>query len=331
LENIITDLKDDLINFIENKGFTINKNSLNILVESELLCFNKNITFLFSDLLLPLINKFPEFEEIINRYGGNSKLASSFIEEILNKDRGEDYSVENYYSIEDKYNDRFQIIDNCMRYAKENNRFVINESDIVLSILDIHDNDFPSYDNGEYSDKNLQTPYNTISHIVGHFSEHLWVKNDDIRWELTNISKKNYDIAISFAGEDRKIAEEIAEKLNKLGIRVFYDNFERANLWGKDLYAHLSNVYGEKAKYCLMIVSKSYAEKHWTNLERQAAQAKSFREKHEYILPLRLDDTKISGLLPTTGYIDIRDTNICEIVDLIIQKISQASNARPIK
>ncbi|PGT77455.1 hypothetical protein COD15_01635 [Priestia megaterium] len=218
-----------------------------------------------------------------------------------------------------------------MRYAKENNRFVINESDIVLSILDIHDNDFPSYDNGEYIDKKLQTPYNTISHIVGHFSEHLWVRNDDIRWELTNINKKNYDIAISFAGEDRETAEEIAEKLTKLGIRVFYDNFERANLWGKDLYTHLSDVYGEKAKYCLMIVSKSYAKKHWTNLERQAAQAKAFREQHEYILPLRLDDTKISGLLPTTGYIDIRDTNISEIVNLIIQKISQVSNPRPVK
>lgn len=31
---------------------------------------------------------------------------------------------------------------------------------------------------------------------------------------------------------------------------------------------------------------------------------------HEYILPVRLDDTEISGLLPTTGYIDIRATQL---------------------
>lgn len=334
MENIIAGLIDDLKNFITKKGFTINENSLNILIEGELLCFNKNISFFSSDLLLPLINKFPEFKEIINKYGGNSKLAPNFIEEILNRTRDynerDKYSVEDNYSTEDTLNERFLTIEGCIRYSKENNRLVINESDIVLSILDIFDNDFPSYDNGMINDKNLHTPYNTISHVVGHFSEYLWVKIDDIRWELSNLNKKNYDIAISVAGEDRKIAEEIAEKLVKLGIRVFYDNFEKANLWGKDLYTHFSDVYGEKAKYCLIIVSKSYEKKHWTNLERQAAQAKAFREESEYILPLRLDDTKIPGLLPTTGYVDIRDTNISEIVELIIQKISQTLKTKPI-
>ncbi|MED4690408.1 toll/interleukin-1 receptor domain-containing protein [Peribacillus frigoritolerans] len=332
MENIIVGLKDDLISFITKKGFTINENALNILIEGELLCFNKNISFFSSYLLLPLINKFPEFKEIINKYGGDSKLATEFIEEIIDRNidyDGDKYTVEDNYSTENWLNERFQTIDGCIRNSKENNRFVINESDIVLSILDIYDNAYPPYDNGLFNDINLQTPYNTICHIVGYFSEYLWVKNDDIRWELSNLNKKNYDIAISFAGEDRKTAEEIAEKLIRLGIRVFYDNFERANLWGKNLYTHLSDVYGEKAKYCLMIVSKSYEKKHWTNLERQAAQAKAFREEHEYILPLRLDDTEIPGLLPTTGYVDIRDTDISEIVELIIQKISQTPNTKP--
>lgn len=70
-----------------------------------------------------------------------------------------------------------------------------------------------------------------------------------------------------------------------------------------------------------MIVSKNYAEKNWTNLERQIVQAKAFRENSEYILPLKLDNTEIPGLLPTIGYIDIRQTNINEIVKLIIDKI----------
>lgn len=335
MESIIDVLKDDLIKFLEKKGFKINENSLNILIEGELLCFNKNITFLSSRLLLPLIRRFPQFKEIINKYGGNSKLAATFIEEILDKykehDKNEEFSVEVYYSTESIWNERFRVIDNCIRHAQENNRLIINESDILLSILDLHDNDFPSYENEAWTDYNLQTSYNTISHLISHFSKYLWVKNDDIRWELSDLNKKNYDIAISFAGEDRKIAQEIAEKLSELGIRVFYDNFERANLWGKDLYTHLSDVYGEKAKYCLMIVSKDYSKKHWTNLERQVAQAKAFREEHEYILPLRLDDTAIPGLLPTTGYIDIRYTNINEIVDLITQKIAQTKNTRPIE
>lgn len=333
MENIIDGLKDDLTNFITKKGFSINQNSLNILIQGELLCFSKGISFLSSRLLLPLINNFSEFQNIINKYGGNSMLATKSIEETLDKyreyEKDEGYSVEDNYSTEDKLNERFRVINNCMRHARESNRFLINESDILLSILDLHDEEFPPYENGTWNDQNLESSYNTISHLIGNFSEYLWVKNDDIRWELSDLNKKNYDIAISFSGEDRKIAKEIAEKLTRLRIRVFYDNFERANLWGKDLYAHLSDIYGgEKAKYCLMIVSQSYAKKHWTNLERQAAQAKAFREEHEYILPLRLDDTEIPGLFPTIGYIDIRYTTINEIVDLIAQKIMHTTNIK---
>ncbi|MCT4477086.1 hypothetical protein N0U24_07925 [Peribacillus frigoritolerans] len=51
MENIIVGLKDDLISFITKKGFTINENALNILIEGELLCFNKNISFFSSYLL----------------------------------------------------------------------------------------------------------------------------------------------------------------------------------------------------------------------------------------------------------------------------------------
>ena len=331
MERIVSFIENDLISYITTKGFTINENALNIFIDGELSCYNRNIALFSSDLLLPLISRYPKFREIIDKHRGDSNGAIKFIEKTLDKARDcndrDHYYVENY-SMESWSNCRFEIINGCMKYAKENNRFIINESDIVLSILEIHDDTFPSFDNGSISDVRLHTSYNTLSHVVGYFNECLWVKNEDIKWELSNLHKKNYDVAISFAGEDRKLAEEIAENLSRLGIKVFYDNFERANLWGKDLYAYLSEVYGKKAKYCLMVISENYAKKHWTNLERQAAQAKAFREKHEYILPLRLDDTEIPGILPTTGYIDIRNTSINEIVNLIIEKISQVSNAK---
>ena len=45
-----------------------------------------------------------------------------------------------------------------------------------------------------------------------------------------------YDVTISFAGEDRPVAERLASLLVTKGLNVFYDEYERANLWGKDLY-----------------------------------------------------------------------------------------------
>jgi hypothetical protein len=134
-------------------------------------------------------------------------------------------------------------------------------------------------------------------------------------------TSSEFDIAITFAGEDRRIAEEIANKLNSNKVKVFYDNFEKATLWGKDLFDHLNDVYKNKATYCLMIISKDYKEKQWTNHERKAAQARAFSQNKEYILPLKLDDTEIPGLNETVGYIDFRNSNSDEIVALINKKL----------
>src|SRR3982074_236488 len=60
-----------------------------------------------------------------------------------------------------------------------------------------------------------------------------------------------YDVALSFAGEDRGIVESIARQLVDCDVKVFYDEFVTHELWGKDLFQHLSAVYRDKAKYCL--------------------------------------------------------------------------------
>jgi len=74
-----------------------------------------------------------------------------------------------------------------------------------------------------------------------------------------------YDVAISFAGEQRREAEAIASRLRAAGVSVFYDAYEQADLWGKNLYDHLPAVYEHRARYCLMLVSAAYGAKVWTN------------------------------------------------------------------
>jgi hypothetical protein len=61
-----------------------------------------------------------------------------------------------------------------------------------------------------------------------------------------------YHVALSFAGEDRAYVDMIAENLKARGVRVFYDDYEKADLWGKDLYVHLTQIYRAKARYTLM-------------------------------------------------------------------------------
>lgn len=132
----------------------------------------------------------------------------------------------------------------------------------------------------------------------------------------------SYDIALSFASEQRDYVEKVASILTKEGIKVFYDKFEESSLWGKDLYEHLDDVYRKKSKYCIIFISKEYSNKIWTNHERKSAQERAFRENAEYILPVRFDDTEIPGVRSTIGYMDARKKNPEELANIIKIKLN---------
>ena len=132
-----------------------------------------------------------------------------------------------------------------------------------------------------------------------------------------------YDVALSFAGEQRPYVLQVAQGLRTHGVRVFYDDYETDNLWGKDLYAHLTEVYQHKCRYCVVFVSKEYAAKVWPTAEFKSAQARAITEKGEYILPTRFDNTSIPGLLHTVGYIDLETTSPEELEELIVKKLGK--------
>ena len=132
-----------------------------------------------------------------------------------------------------------------------------------------------------------------------------------------------YDVALSFAGENRDIVDKFADLLRSKDIKVFYDKYEDAQLWGKDLIDHLVNIYGRKARYCVMLISQYYPLKKWTELERISAHDRSFRDANEYILPIQLDDTEVPGITETTGYRDLRQHSMESIVNLLGQKLRE--------
>jgi hypothetical protein len=100
---------------------------------------------------------------------------------------------------------------------------------------------------------------------------------------------KKYHVALSFAGEDRKYVDEVAKRLQKDGVKVFYDKFEETKLWGKDLYSYFSDIYQNQAFFTIMFISEAYKEKLWSNHERKSAQSRAFSENREYILPAFFD------------------------------------------
>ena len=132
-----------------------------------------------------------------------------------------------------------------------------------------------------------------------------------------------YDVGLSFAGEQRDYVKQVARALTSRGIRTFYDDYEQGTLWGKDLYAHLSEIYQYKCRYCVIFVSKEYAAKVWPSRELQSAQARALEEKEEYILPARFDDTAVPGLLDTVRYIDLNEKTPDQLAILILEKLGK--------
>jgi TIR domain len=140
------------------------------------------------------------------------------------------------------------------------------------------------------------------------------------RFKISNAQPYDYDVALSFAGEDREYVEMVAKALKAAGVKVFYDLFEKATLWGQNLGDHLSEVYGKRSRFVVVFISKHY-HKAWPTHERQIAQARAIRERTIVFLPARFDDTEIPGLPSTVGYIDLRTVTPEELADVILEKL----------
>lgn len=146
---------------------------------------------------------------------------------------------------------------------------------------------------------------------------------------MSGTESYEYDVALSFAGEDRHLAEDLAHRLIHLGLRVFYDQDQQAALWGKDLYQHLQTIYRDKARFCVVFISASYIKKHWPRHELKQAQARALIEDREYILPLRIDDTQVPGMNRTTAELDLRSNSMDVVSRLLFEKLRQEADAPP--
>ena len=134
-------------------------------------------------------------------------------------------------------------------------------------------------------------------------------------------ASRKYDVALSFAGENREYVEQVAKHLVELDVTVFYDLYETADLWGRDLAVHLGNIYSRDSHFVVMFASRHYAEKAWPNHERQHALARHLNGQTGRILPVRIDDSDIPGVPSTVGYLDARAVSPERLAELIRQKV----------
>lgn len=114
----------------------------------------------------------------------------------------------------------------------------------------------------------------------------------------------DFDVAVTFAGEDRAFVEAVVSQVKANGFTVFYDEDAKAEMWGADLPEYFADIYERRSRFAMMFVSAHYAAKAWTRLERRSVLARAMQDSSPYLLPVRLDSTELPGVRSTIGYLD---------------------------
>ena len=130
-----------------------------------------------------------------------------------------------------------------------------------------------------------------------------------------------FEVALSFAGEQRNYVEGVAGALQRRGVAVFYDEFESVRLWGRSLAEELQDIYENRANCVVMFISKEYVSKSWPIHERKASLSRAIQQRQEYVLPVRFDDSPVPGLPTATGYLSAHAHSSAELATMIAEKL----------
>jgi len=162
-----------------------------------------------------------------------------------------------------------------------------------------------------------------IEQLYGPFQDIQKTQAEDKK-KVESSREVTYDVAISYASEQRSYASELNDDLSSRGVSVFFDKNQdlEAELWGKETAEYLADIYHNKSRYCIMLISKAYVTKAWPTYERQNAIARQIEEMGEYILPVRFDDSVVPGLVPSINYVRGTEKLPRDVADLFMKKLT---------
>ena len=134
-------------------------------------------------------------------------------------------------------------------------------------------------------------------------------------------TEPEYQVALSFAGEQRTYVREVASELAKHGVKTFFDQENEIRLWGKNLVEEFQRIFMTDSNVVVMFISKEYAEKEWPRHERRSALTRALHERREYVLPVRFDDTVLPGLDPDALYLPLNVRSPAQLAKEILEKL----------
>jgi hypothetical protein len=141
-----------------------------------------------------------------------------------------------------------------------------------------------------------------------------------------------FAVAFSFAGEQRDFVRAIAEAVEaRLGpSTVFFDEWFEHYIAGNDADLTLQAIYGDRCALAVVCVSGHYGDKPWTRAEHEVIRVRQMKARGSAdqrdrlgILPIRVGDGDVPGILFNTIVPDVRKRAASETAELIVNRLDE--------
>lgn len=148
-----------------------------------------------------------------------------------------------------------------------------------------------------------------------------WTRSES---KAVDITKHEFDVALSFPGEVRNYIEPIAAELEReIGPNsYFYDNNYVAQLARPSLDELLQDIYKNRSKLVVVFLCEKYQEKEWCGIEFRAIKEIIMDRQHEKVMFVKMDDGEVQGVFKTDGYINGRKHSPSDVAGFIKERIS---------
>ena len=141
-----------------------------------------------------------------------------------------------------------------------------------------------------------------------------------------------YDLALSFAGTERNLAEAIFKDLEARELEIFYDKNEQHRILAQDVEDYLRPIYQSDAQYVVVLLSKEYPKRIWTKFESEQFKQ---RFKKGGVIPIWFSDAppgvfdesaRVGGLTFDVG--GDQASQVASICETLSKKITESRALR---
>jgi hypothetical protein len=138
-----------------------------------------------------------------------------------------------------------------------------------------------------------------------------------------------YDLAVSFAGEQRNYVEQVVRNCQELGLRVFYDRDKNNEWWGKNFIRQQRVIYSSLTRFFVPFISTEYLAKPIPADEFSAAMMTAVNQGDGYVLPVLVGDVQVPQdlLHPHIHYLHASDYTPEQLAHELAQRVGKAAAA----